>query len=346
LPGGGFDSSIAKSANHLVVLIKDPTDATAIEVRYSGDGSTWSTGTVSSTPSRPAGSYNSFYFVWSARNNPALGLYGVDFDELGAGAPTSPSRYRLMRWDEASTTLVTEFFYTHTSGGTPAGDSWILDYQFPDILHWDSSNEYDTVLDGTFTAPANPAVNPVRSVGFYQVSCGWSSPSSNLIFHQMVGPDEWDAGEVVATDAAAGTLKFVVRMTSGDVFCLTQISGGSSFIYARDTPIDDDPPGGTSGFYYGRAGLQYRAALPFEFLNIGGLAVAHPFAILGNGEAAAQMVAYAQPADSYGSFTNFTGSLSDDPIMAFDATPYGTAAGASESGEDSGPGGGLSNGKC
>jgi hypothetical protein len=102
----------------------------------------------------------------------------------------------------------------------------------------------------------------------------------------------------------------------------------------------------SAAFYYGRGNLQSRAALPFAFLNIGGLAVPYPYAVLGAGVSGSPMVAYAGPADSYASFTDFTGALSDDPIKAFDSTPWGDAQGAAESGEDAGPGGGLSDGKC
>jgi hypothetical protein len=117
-------------------------------------------------------------------------------------------------------------------------------------------------------------------------------------------------------------------------------------VTANSIEIWSAGPIGSAGFYYGRDSLQYRAALPFPVVNIGGLAVPYPYAVLGSGAAAAQMVVYAQPGDNYESFTDFTGALSDDPIMAFDSTPWGDAAGAAESGEDAGVGGGLSNGKC
>lgn len=100
----------------------------------------------------------------------------------------------------------------------------------------------------------------------------------------------------------------------------------------------------SAGFYYGRAGLQYRAALPFGFLNIGAMAIAHPLAFIGNGASAPTMVGYFSP-PNYDQFTDFTASLADDPISSFDSTPYGDSSGASESGEDAGPGGHLGE-KC
>lgn len=162
----------------------------------------------------------------------------------------------------------------------------------------------------------------------------------------MLGADTdqaytWDPATdtfVVDGDTATNII-YDYFILNGELFALTDSATANSVEIWSAGMVS------SAGFYYGRSGLQYRAALPFPYLNIGGLAVAHPYAILGSGAAAAQMVAYAEPADDYGSFTDFTGALSDDPIMAFDATPWGDAAGAAESGEDAGPGGHLGE-KC
>lgn len=154
----------------------------------------------------------------------------------------------------------------------------------------------------------------------------------------------WDPGTdtfVVDGTVDSGLAIYEYFVLSGVLYALTTSLTGSTLEVWTAGSIS------SAGFYYGRNGLQNRSALPFSFLNIGGLAVSHPFAILGSGIAGAQMVAYAGPANDYGSFINFTGALSTaNPIVAFDSSPYGDSAGAEGSGEDSGPGGHLDGGKC
>lgn len=155
----------------------------------------------------------------------------------------------------------------------------------------------------------------------------------------------WDGAtdEFVAdgqtTDIDGNRAIFDFFVLGGVLYALT------NSVTANSIEIWSAGPIGSAGFYYGRGGLQYRAALPFSYLNIGGLALPHPLAFIGNGASAPTMVGYFSPPD-YDQFTDFTGALADDPIMNFDSTPYGNSQAAEGSGEDSGPGGSLSNGKC
>lgn len=210
-------------------------------------------------------------------------------------------------------------------------------------VHWTyvTGQYYDNAFAGTTTIGGSPRQTHVVNMP-YSVSITLAPPE---LYQYSAGAwvllDTMDVSWDLDSNAKA-----MILMDNGDPYIIAYSSIGAGYdvrIFGRDTPIT---PAAEAAFYYGRGNLQNRSALPFDFLNIAGLAVAYPFAILGSGVAGAQMVAYVAPADDYGSFTDFTGALGDDPIMSFDATPWGNSQGAAESGEDSGPGGGLSGGKC
>lgn len=340
LDGGPTQTSMMADGSTIVAFTVDnPASPAAYsaECWYSADGSSWSAGgwnvSVWSPPDLNGG--------FSPTNNTAFptGLYREFVTTTNAGRTTTTEK-SIFKFISGVWTKI---------AALNTGPDEIYYYSSPnESIHWTvtTGERYDSAFASATTISGTPPVQ------IYQVNMPYSvaidfTPAS--LYQYAAGAwsvldvfnPAWDLSPNVATPPA------LVLMDSGDPYLIAYASTGGTpdiRIFGRDTPIVPVAP--PSAFYYGRGNLRNRAVLPFEFINIGGLSISYPFAILGAGVSGSPMVAFAGPANNYAGFTDFTGGLSDDPIVAFDSTPYGNSQAAEGSGEDSGPGGGLSNGKC
>lgn len=325
--------------NTLVAFgVENPSSPAAYsaECWYSSDGSGWS-----------AGSWN--VSVWSPPD-----LNGTFLAPRNTDFPTGLYREFVTDINHPTRSITAEKSIFLFSGGVWTKIA-VLNTNANEIYNFSSPNEdvhwtyttgqyYDSAFAGTTTIGSSPRQT-------YQVNMPYSVAIS-LAFSPAPSLYQYSAGAWVLLDTMDASwdldsnAKAMILMDNGDPYIIAYSSIGGGYdvrIFGRDTPIN---PPATAAFYYGRNGLRRRSELPFPFLNIGGLSISYPFAVLGAGVSGSPMVAFATPNDDYGSFVDFTGSLGTDPIRSFDSTPYGNSQAASESGEDAGPGGHLSGGKC
>lgn len=215
--------------SHIVVLGLD-------YVAYSSDGTSWIVGSMT------AGDSTETVLTDFSGLNHSLGNFATRQSRDNANEALALSfKEQLLEWNGAGTMV--EIGLRHctrpntSSSYTCGGDLWVQNYIRSDVLHWYQPSagnwSWSTVLDGTYTTPANDSIFPVYSHNMLR-SVGYDGL---VVLHLLEDDGEWDAGETVDTLAAGSSISFVTMdPITGNAYLVTRTGTTNVKIYARDTP--------------------------------------------------------------------------------------------------------------
>lgn len=245
-----FTHFLSRTTDHLVFIAILPTGVAVqgvipTTIRYSSDGSSWSTGSEDGLPTPPdASAYGGYNVASVVGYNPNSSNTGF-FIQLRqqVGATDFKTLHRILKW--TGTSFQTLFYYRNDIDNPPfTGELWLKSrYLLYDILHWLlSPSQYAAILTGSWLTPTGVSgVSPSLSVGFFTKSTGYDTSGSNLLFHVMDTVRIWEAGETVLSGTGSKIFLSVIRFTgSGDVYIAAQQATNFG-IYARSEPIVDAP---------------------------------------------------------------------------------------------------------
>jgi hypothetical protein len=212
-------------------------------VRYTSDGSSWSSGTVDATAF--SGDMNTYSFGIINNNGLPDGLWVTELQQCGNGSFGDRLK-RHLRWNESTHNFDEEVEYSRTyPGPVTTGDAWVwTDGFYPHPLYWRDNDEYRIPpWANSWTAspsPSGPGTTP--SFGFedlddyLDVGSDTDGGFDYMHLFESGGTPDWDAGEQVL-DTTDGYIEKYFRFTStGNTYVIIQ-DVNIPRIYGRSDPL-------------------------------------------------------------------------------------------------------------
>lgn len=306
------------------------------QVVYSGDGTRWSVGSWAVDPLVPAS--------WSHKFNTATSFSNGVYDYFCNSEDGTPAHLCdnevIYLWDGVSSFVVHQPT-PHTEGMHSTSPNGNIHWAITGDEYFDLPYLIKTTL--TVNTTVLHQVNMRTMFATKKLGVGLGSELYFLSANSLT----WNLLDTINFLAFDPNFEIesaaIIKMTNNDVY-IVGVNNFSTFveIWKRSEQLLFT----LSGFFQDRDKVTFRSEMPVPSIAPGAIHSVGKRTYVGTGEPSSPVVAYAESEDSFGSWTDFSGSLSTAAaIKAFSGTPWGDSEDLESSEDPNGFQGGPS-GKC